>query len=356
MHHGSIPLFMPLTEIFDDIAKFLVRNPKEVVVVSVKKDSGNDSTEHVNELLGQIIDGNSLKFYLGCEIPKLGDVRGKAVLINRIAQRRSSKSAEPFGIHIAFPDNQSKMISAPQISGKTLRIAIQDIYEPDTGGSESSLTNKREHVERAYRKFSKEFYHLRLNFISATQFPTRTPGEFADGLNQKINAMLFEETFTIPWITVMDYVGKYGSGKDDPISAIVSMNPLSGLKSAEGATDAKSNLQAGEDLTPGMVLWSPSGAFNVRFQDDGNLVVYRVIDGVPMRASGTHGKGATHVSMQTDGNLVVYRGKKPLASTETYGIGENCFLSMRDDGGLVLYNSRQDSVWNSRTHDFKRHF
>jgi hypothetical protein len=351
MCHGKVVLHSSLDAMFAFIAEFLEKSPTEVVLVSVKND-GEGNADEVNELLAQAIKRSKIKFYLDWRIPKLGDVRGQAVLINRIGMTHPTRSGWPFGIYIKFPENQSTSILAPQISGERLRIAIQDIYEPETGGRD----NKREHVERAYRKFSKEFYHLRFNFISATKIGKRSPDGFAEGLNPKINDMLFEETFTVPWITVMDYVGKYGSGKDEPIAAIVSINPLRGLRSAEGATDANSQLRPGEDLKPGMVLWSSSGAFNLRFQDDGNLVVYRVIDGVPMRASGTHGKGATHVSMQADGNLVVYNGRKALASTQTHGKAENGYLSMRDDGSLVIYNGRQDSVWNSRTHDFKRHF
>jgi hypothetical protein len=61
---------------------------------------------------------------------------------------------------------------------------------------------------------------------------------------------------------------------------------------------------------------------DVRFQPDGNLVVYHVnsLNGsrTPGWASNTAGKGATTLSLQHDGNLVIYNGAgKALWSTNT---------------------------------------
>jgi hypothetical protein len=125
---------------------------------------------------------------------------------------------------------------------------------------------------------------------------------------------------------------------------------------------------------------SPTLAFVLVFQDDGNLVLYNVDDTnfnwgsgggsqyclsatqqykVPVFSSGTDGSGAQSLIMQPDGNLVIYKTgpfppfnpKDAVWSSGTFGHdNQNAFLRVQDDGNLVIY--RQDNgapIWQSGT-------
>lgn len=350
---GGMVTHATLYNVVGNIYNFLAQYRKETVLVSVRANSSEENKDHVNELLGKVLDDYASTFELGCQIPKLGAVRGKAVLINGIGPQRPSRPGQPFGIHIKYPDNEAKSISAPQIIGNPLSIAIQNVDDPPTESSKTPLVSKYDHVKRAYIEFSKKKHDLRFNFTSASKAPKYTPQNFAEDINPYIKDMLYSEAQDARWITVMDYFDQYCSEIDDPVASMVSMNSLLGLR----PSNAKSQMEGGEKFKPGTVLWSLNGAYNARFQDDGNLVVYRTIDGFPMRASGTHHKGATHATMQTDGNLVVYKGSKPLASTETHGNVAGCQLIMQNDGNLAIYDGRHRKIlWGSLWNDFKSHF
>jgi len=84
-------------------------------------------------------------------------------------------------------------------------------------------------------------------------------------------------------------------------------------------------------------------------QADGNLVLYREDDGVPLWASNTWGTPATHAIMQTDGNFVIYDDAgKPYWSTNSWGQPGN-WLVLQSDGNLVLYNTAGRAVWATNT-------
>jgi streptogrisin D len=112
---------------------------------------------------------------------------------------------------------------------------------------------------------------------------------------------------------------------------------------------AASTLMAGQSMTPGQNLWSPSHQYAATFQSDGNLVVYGPA-GASYWSSGTSGQGATQLRMQTDGNLVIYAAfPNAVWSTGTWNSGSANRLVMQDDGKLVIYTSGDVPVWSSGT-------
>lgn len=85
-------------------------------------------------------------------------------------------------------------------------------------------------------------------------------------------------------------------------------------------------------------FFSPSGQFELRFQDDGNLVLYQ-LPATVLFASDTNDMGATLLSMQVDGNLVIYDGDgTPLWESGTNGNPE-AYLVLQNDGNLVIYSN-----------------
>jgi hypothetical protein len=84
-------------------------------------------------------------------------------------------------------------------------------------------------------------------------------------------------------------------------------------------------------------------------QADGNLVLYRVDNGVALWASNTPGQPVTHTVMQSDGNLVCYDNNgRPYWATNTNG-NPGAWLLVQDDGNLVVYSAGGVALWASNT-------
>ncbi len=103
------------------------------------------------------------------------------------------------------------------------------------------------------------------------------------------------------------------------------------------------SLSAGERLYPDTEIRSPNGAFALRYQADGNLVLYGPSGAV--WASGTGGLGGLHCEMQPDGNFVIYHasGAAPWESS-TAGL-PGAELRVQDDGYIVIYDAGQNVPW-----------
>jgi hypothetical protein len=105
----------------------------------------------------------------------------------------------------------------------------------------------------------------------------------------------------------------------------------------------QSTLGAGQRLYPDTEVRSPNGAYALRYQGDGNLVLYGPSGAV--WESGTAGQGALHCEMQADGNFVIYHasGAEPWASN-TGGLA-GAELRVQDDGYIVIYDAGQNVPW-----------
>jgi len=100
----------------------------------------------------------------------------------------------------------------------------------------------------------------------------------------------------------------------------------------------------GRRLKPGAVIHSPSHAYRLVMQGDGNLVVYKGHKAI--WSTGTNGHGGAEAVMQGDGNLVVYwHGHAIWASHTDHHGGAN--LHMQNDGNLVIYWHGK-AIWNSK--------
>jgi hypothetical protein len=101
---------------------------------------------------------------------------------------------------------------------------------------------------------------------------------------------------------------------------------------------------AGQRLLPETEISSPSGFYTLRYQSDGNLVLYQH-GGIPIWASQTHGYSAGYAEMQGDGNFVIYDAStRPIwaSGTSTYG---GAYLKVQDDGYVVIYEASGVPIW-----------
>lgn len=90
-----------------------------------------------------------------------------------------------------------------------------------------------------------------------------------------------------------------------------------------------------------------NGAVRFVFQGDGNLVLYRQADWIPLWSSKTNGSGADHCYMQGDGNLVIYAGGTPKWASNTAG-HPGASLTVQDDSNVVIYENGQ-ARWSTGT-------
>lgn len=107
-------------------------------------------------------------------------------------------------------------------------------------------------------------------------------------------------------------------------------------------------LELGEVLTLGQALVSPNGRTKLRFDHDGNLILYR--DGAVTWSSGTGGTGADRVVMQADGELALYgplaNGPQPVWRSNSGGF-PGAALLVRDDGGVVVRRADTPILWSA---------
>ena len=109
----------------------------------------------------------------------------------------------------------------------------------------------------------------------------------------------------------------------------------------------------GPFLEPGQAIQSKNEKFILAYQDDGDLVIYLKKGMEPIWSAGTLGYPAYRIIMQYDGNLVIYygkpylRGDKAIWSTNTWENNKNARLELKDDGNLVIYNTKNEIVWES---------
>ena len=125
IHHGRVYLFQNLNDILDDVYGFIDSAPggREAIIMSIKHPESSDdgiNTLKFHEVLQRYIDKNPSKWYTENKIPKIGEVRGKIVLLRRFA------SPIPFGINAynKWPDNTDGF----WLNDAGVGLAVQDYY------------------------------------------------------------------------------------------------------------------------------------------------------------------------------------------------------------------------------------
>ncbi|MFM0288363.1 hypothetical protein [Paraburkholderia megapolitana] len=114
-------------------------------------------------------------------------------------------------------------------------------------------------------------------------------------------------------------------------------------------------LAAGTTLKAGQDIRSANGQYELKMQQDGNLVLYDLANHKALWSSGTAGSGAQSAVMQKDGNLVILKGTQPVWVSKTNG-SPGASLMVQNDGNAVIYkaNAKGDkappaSAWSSGT-------
>lgn len=116
------------------------------------------------------------------------------------------------------------------------------------------------------------------------------------------------------------------------------------LVALSGGKTNKNFLNPGEVLSAGQSITSLDGKTILKFQVDGNFVVY--YQGRATWSTGTSNRSATKATLQVDGNLVVYTAdNRAVWASGTYG-NAGTRLVLNDDSSLVILKGAQ-TLWTA---------
>ncbi|HET9625997.1 MAG TPA: phosphatidylinositol-specific phospholipase C [Kofleriaceae bacterium] len=178
IYHG--PVFEQLT--FDDVLAtvtgFLDAHPGETVVMSIKEESlPSQNTRSFEATFAAYVAADPARWYLGADVPALGDVRGKIVLLRRFAA-----AASPLGIDgSAWADNTTFSLDA---AGARLR--VQDAYVVTSNAAKWNA------IASLLAEASTPSATLYLDYTSGYQMPGVLPdiASVADVINPELDAYL----------------------------------------------------------------------------------------------------------------------------------------------------------------------
>ena len=168
--HGFIDQKVSFETITKTIEEFIEKNPSEFIIMSVKEEADPSNSEISFE--------NSLKTYLNkdiylkdTELPnKLGDVRGKVMLLSRY---------------------ENSTIGVPAYGGWKDSISFtlpNDIYVQDT----YQITSAEQKQDEIVKCFNEAGHALKINFLSAYRTDTFPPS-YAVSAAEDINPWINEE-------------------------------------------------------------------------------------------------------------------------------------------------------------------
>lgn len=197
LHHGNIFLYVSLWEFINSANTFLRNNPSETIIMSLKTEyeAMPGVTKSVEEIFRDTYYDSS--FYKGNSFfPKMGDVRGKIVLMNRMS-RNISFSGIPY---ISWGDNKN---FSERIGNRYMH--VQDRYNVKYNPKKSAI---EDFLRYSNNNSSDGGYFLNFTSLSSGGTKWSSPYYFAGYLNPStakyINSNISQRA---GWV-IMDYAGK----------------------------------------------------------------------------------------------------------------------------------------------------
>lgn len=127
-HDKLISYKLMFHEIFNQLKLFLKNNPSEFIILSIKKDNGNDFTKEWEEKYS-----SDAIFYSGDSFPKVSKCRGKIILLSRL--KKATK-----GFPIPWKNNTKDQSLENKKKSYNYSYAVQDNYNVDLEQSYKKIT------------------------------------------------------------------------------------------------------------------------------------------------------------------------------------------------------------------------
>lgn len=191
--------------LFKDVATnlydFLDKNPDEAVIVNIKIEDDTHSVSEIQEFIHEVISENSNYWYLDDEIPYLGDVRGKIVLMTRYYDEAQTGET---GIQLRWSEqNNTKPVEMPYelYMMPACRLWVQDRYK-------YSVEDKYEAVVDGLENCEADENTIFLNFVSTSgDGKIGHPKGYAKQLNKLLLSYELQES-TSYGIIIVDFGSK----------------------------------------------------------------------------------------------------------------------------------------------------
>lgn len=169
-YHGVTDQKVEFSSILSQVYAFLQANSGETVLMSVKQE--NNMPGFLDSVLSYI-NKDQDRWWVGTGMPKLGEVRGKVVLISRFG----SSDSQPGGIHPPiWPDSSQTPFQYTLPDGTT--VWTQDWYNISTL---SAIPTKLSLITALVDKCGSDPAVLGLNFTNGSSFPLALPPWVAKG-------------------------------------------------------------------------------------------------------------------------------------------------------------------------------
>ncbi|MBP5256713.1 MAG: phosphatidylinositol-specific phospholipase C domain-containing protein [Clostridia bacterium] len=178
---GKLTLENVLSQCYD----FLKAHPTETVVFAVKKEHGDETEAYFAKLFEDIILENEDAWFLSGWVPKVGEVRGKLVLVRRYGPALG-QGGTMLGLPLIWDDQGGRDDVSLHISSHTIAngtLWVQDRYKYDTDEKWAAFLNGL----REGRTDLDDGGNLSIHFLSTNGSPKfGHPYKYAKALNEKL--------------------------------------------------------------------------------------------------------------------------------------------------------------------------
>ena len=186
-----------LEDVLEDCYAFLTAHPTETVIFAVKREHGDESVAEFQRVLDRYVQEDVERWYLGSELPSLGEARGRLILLRRYDDEAGlGKNA---GIALTWPnqngyDDPEMTFSDQGCSVGSLALAVQDRYEYDKGEKWAAFCAEVGDPDAVVLRFLSTKGHMTFGH----------PYRYARELNPRLLALCEDQDVFLGW-TVIDF-------------------------------------------------------------------------------------------------------------------------------------------------------
>ncbi len=186
-----------LEDVLEDCYAFLSAQPTETVIFAVKQEHGDESVAEFQRVLDRYVQKDVGRWYLGSELPSLGEARGRLVLLRRYEDEAGlGKNA---GIPLIWPnqngyDDPEMTFSDQGCSVGSLSLAVQDRYEYDEEEKWAAFCAETDDPDAVVLRFLSTKGHMTFGH----------PYRYAKELNPRLIALCGGQDISLGW-TVIDF-------------------------------------------------------------------------------------------------------------------------------------------------------